>query len=319
MFARSLTVTLLLLSIDPIKGELVMTTSPNALIAGFTSNLVLRCYLTPTNMDSNIRVLALQIEKVLGESMHGLASISSGDSTAALDHPATGLTTEGSIPLTNAINSYIQLTIDNPSHQDAGDYVCVMSAMASSLLITLRANISVVDMEQNNDPHNTVLIHEMRKLKEDLTNITQRVKDCACPGGSRPSQSVSFTARPAQTRPFKTGQRMVFDAVDVNVGGHYDNTQGTFTAPVNGSYVIMATISVQEAKTLTDLIVNNRRKGQLVTSDNDQTSIAMVLDLQGGDIVWLQGNYDSHNTTDTNIFADRDTVFSGFLLHPDLP
>ena len=43
--------------------------------------------------------------------------------------------------------------------------------------------------------------------------------------------------------------------MDVNTGGAYDPVQSLFRVPVNGTYVIMASVSCQQAKTITDLMV----------------------------------------------------------------
>ena len=45
------------------------------------------------------------------------------------------------------------------------------------------------------------------------------------------------------------------DLVDVNLGGAYDPASSQFVAPVNGAYVIMAAVSCQEGKTITEVKV----------------------------------------------------------------
>ena len=60
--------------------------------------------------------------------------------------------------------------------------------------------------------------------------------------------------------------------------------------------------------------VNHVSKAQLTTAGEDQTSVSLVLELLSGDTVWLEGIYNSHSHTDAIVFADKDTVFSGFLL-----
>ena len=60
--------------------------------------------------------------------------------------------------------------------------------------------------------------------------------------------------------------------------------------------------------------MNQESKAELTTVGDDQASVSLVLELLPGDTVWLDGIYNSHNNTDTIIFAEKDTVFSGFLL-----
>lgn len=41
---------------------------------------------------------------------------------------------------------------------------------------------------------------------------------------------------------FPTGQELIFDKVDLNIGGHYSSKTGQFTCPHNGPYFISITV-----------------------------------------------------------------------------
>ena len=55
------------------------------------------------------------------------------------------------------------------------------------------------------------------------------------PTAQQPTQQVAFTAYADDDRDYIAGQKVRFDGVRTNIGGHFDNST-TFTCPVDGLY-----------------------------------------------------------------------------------
>nr|KAG5698744.1 hypothetical protein BaRGS_008518 [Batillaria attramentaria] len=234
----------------------------------------IRCSLGPNSQEVS-RVMVMQLEKVNGIHIRPLASMTTGED-AKLDtqFPPNKATVTGLLT-SDPKACFIQLTLANPDAEDAGEYLCVMSVLDRSYLLE----------------------------RFDVRGNVNATSDTA--------PFVAFTAYPAARRDFHRGT-LLFDSDLVNVGGAYDPSRSIFTAPVNGTYVFTAAISTDDFKTITELKHNGDTVAQLATVSDDQASNSVVLELEGGDRVWLEGVYQSSNVT---LYADKDTIFSGYLLH----
>jgi len=134
------------------------------------------------------------------------------------------------------------------------------------------------------------------------------------------SDKIAFHASLSTNIPGTTsGQTIVFNQVDTNLGGGYSGTTGVFTAPVSGTYVFSLTFFMSYSSSYA-------RYGELYIMQNNVQSIRVFVDLysganQGtasgttvlslnkGDQVYVQaGNADMY------IVGDKLCFFSGFLL-----
>jgi len=63
------------------------------------------------------------------------------------------------------------------------------------------------------------------------------------------SERIAFHARLAsRIKGTTSGQTVVFNQVDTNLGGCYNATTGVFTAPVAGTYVFSLTFAMSHTK-----------------------------------------------------------------------
>ncbi|CAH1244700.1 PRSS12 [Branchiostoma lanceolatum] len=128
---------------------------------------------------------------------------------------------------------------------------------------------------------------------------------------------AGFSASPSST--FGATQAdVIFNVIDTNVGGHYDETSGKFRAPVDGHYMFFFNGYQHGANSMyIDLIVNDVLfKGQWVYGSDshdsyDTASNSIILHLNMGEEVNLRvrnGYY---------LGGGVRTSFSGFLLSAD--
>ncbi|KAK7485829.1 hypothetical protein BaRGS_00022929 [Batillaria attramentaria] len=297
--------------------ELLLTTNPETVLPGVTTKMDIRCSLGPNSQEVS-RVMVMQLEKVNGIHIRPLASMTTGED-AKLDtqFPPNKATVTGLLT-SDPKACFIQLTLANPDAEDAGEYLCVMSVLDRSYLLErfdVRGNVNATNPDDIEAT--TLVIQELKTLQRQIKEISERCQS-SCTGSSGSASSsgdtapfVAFTAYPAARRDFHRGT-LLFDSDLVNVGGAYDPSRSIFTAPVNGTYVFTAAISTDDFKTITELKHNGDTVAQLATVSDDQASNSVVLELEGGDRVWLEGVYQSSNVT---LYADKDTIFSGYLLH----
>ena len=134
------------------------------------------------------------------------------------------------------------------------------------------------------------------------------------------SDKIAFHASLSTNIPGTTsGQTIVFNQVDTNLGGGYSSTTGVFTAPVAGTYVFSLTFfmyysSSSYASNGELYIMKNQDQSirVLVKLDNnaDQgTASGTVLSLNKGDQVYVQAS-----SADMYIGGGKYSYFSGFLL-----
>ncbi|XP_019616078.1 PREDICTED: complement C1q tumor necrosis factor-related protein 4-like [Branchiostoma belcheri] len=108
---------------------------------------------------------------------------------------------------------------------------------------------------------------------------------------------------------------VIFNTIDANIGGHYDQTSGKFRAPIDGYYMFFFTGHIQSSNNMyIDLIINDsvyKDKwvyDQYNTDSYDTASNSIILHLNMGDEVNLRlhsGYY---------LYGSNRSSFSGFLL-----
>ncbi|XP_076455524.1 uncharacterized protein LOC143290124 [Babylonia areolata] len=313
------------------QGRLSLVATPSTLKSppDDPPRLNMTCSLTPDTADIGM-VMAIQLEKVKGTERFPLASVLTGKRARLnTDFPRRVATVQGLVSTDAPAKSFLQLTIPKPVGTDTGTYICVMSYLERTTFL-LNRDEATANVTEGVNP-NTQLLEELQSLKDQvaqLSHLLQSVHTTAAQPSSTagapadvhlhtlsggPGPQVAFRAVPVSQEEFQNSTSLAYQHVQLNEGQAYNGTTGVFSAPVNGTYVFTSALSVDHGKAIVELKVNGVTKGQLAASGDDQTSQSLVLELQAEDRVWLQGIFASQNST--HIFADGDTVFSGFLLH----
>ena len=110
------------------------------------------------------------------------------------------------------------------------------------------------------------------------------------------------------------GQTIEFDRVITNIGQAYDPRHGHFTAPVNGMYLMSATImSVVNKHVYCDIVKNGNTVTSFYggTTDAQSDTQVIVLDLQAGDMVWIRHKSGGYSNEMINTF---NSYFAGFII-----
>ena len=138
------------------------------------------------------------------------------------------------------------------------------------------------------------------------------------PGYKRQSveHQVAFDAKMLATdTPLLHNQDIVFDTVQINVGGAYNKHHGVFIAPVSGVYHFTATImSVTNVVLHCSISVNGQDKARLFGYDpatSDQATQSLTISLNKGDDVSVRA-IDAGSTV---LRGQLYSSFSGFLLY----
>ena len=116
-------------------------------------------------------------------------------------------------------------------------------------------------------------------------------------------------------------QIIVFDSIQTNIGGAYNNYSGTFTVPISGVYSLTWTIANRcHAMVFTVLVVDNAEVNAIGTdSENVCVNVMatgnVVLDLRAGQVVFIRTV--SNNVVKGGIKGNNLTrsTFSGFLIY----
>ncbi|XP_078419746.1 uncharacterized protein LOC144693706 [Cetorhinus maximus] len=132
----------------------------------------------------------------------------------------------------------------------------------------------------------------------------------------RSAFSMGLTTRnPVPNIPIK------FSKIFYNDQRHYNEETGKFTCPYSGVYFFSYHITVYTKDVKVGLYKNNKviifTYDQFQNNNVDQAGGSVAIHLDEGDEVWLQVYGDN---TFNGIYADNnnDSIFTGFLLYPDL-
>jgi len=128
---------------------------------------------------------------------------------------------------------------------------------------------------------------------------------------------VAFTARATQhdIPHLGSGQVIVFDIIETNIGNAYNKHTGTFTAPFGGIYVIHVTVGgwrafAPDSHNYIDVFVNSRALASLLLTIGEQSSQMIVVALNASDVVTIRNSHQ-----DDSILGSLWSTFSGFLLY----
>ena len=120
------------------------------------------------------------------------------------------------------------------------------------------------------------------------------------PTAQQPTQQVAFTAYADDDRDYIAGQKVRFDGVRTNIGGHFDNAT-TFTCPVDGLYYfsfhVMSHDSVYDSKV--SLMLGGTRvvsawADHHVTGHHAQASNSALVVCSAGQDVYLMTNSNTY-------------------------
>jgi hypothetical protein len=107
----------------------------------------------------------------------------------------------------------------------------------------------------------------------------------------------------------------VYDAVDVNIGSHYNTSNGRFTAPVAGKYFISAYCCPQSVDTwgacaiyLNGSIYKGMYVRRFLSNGGEWCTNTTILNLNAGDYIFIQ------NTENTVLSGRDNNGFCGYLI-----
>ena len=123
-----------------------------------------------------------------------------------------------------------------------------------------------------------------------------------------------FHARFIDTAKTEYGKPIVFDTVNVNEGGCYDNTTGVFTTTVPGTYVFTATVgSGKEDRGVTACItVDGTAYAMLCGSYTSTGSSSVSVQLGLGQRVWVTAY------SDADEYSSYHPCFTGVLVQAQM-
>ncbi|XP_062592244.1 complement C1q-like protein 2 [Saccostrea cucullata] len=107
-----------------------------------------------------------------------------------------------------------------------------------------------------------------------------------------------------------------FSSVNINLGNHYNPTNGIFIAPVHGLYMFHWTMQCYYSGSIhcsTGLRVNNALKGQIRSGEEASGylhigSNTVFVEVEAGNHVWIE------NESYDNVYIYHDSSFGGLLL-----
>ncbi|KAI4808132.1 hypothetical protein KUCAC02_000200 [Chaenocephalus aceratus] len=168
---------------------------------------------------------------------------------------------------------------------------------------------------------------EMDKLKKEneglqtRLNATEEEVDKLKQNSAKGGPHIAFSASLANFGEIYKGpctdKALIFKRVFSNTGNGYDPNTGIFTAPVNGLYFLSFSTYGYNTHVMGAILMKNG-VSQISTYDDpstdgsDSSSNAVVLQLDGGDKVYME-LWDDGRVFDN---MNGHTTFSGFLVFP---
>ena len=127
-------------------------------------------------------------------------------------------------------------------------------------------------------------------------------------------RTVVFYATSIDTENTNEDKPIVFDTVNVNEGGCYDDTTGVFTTTVPGTYVFTATVESGEknSRVTAWITVDDTVYATLCGSDTSTGSSSVSVQLGLGQTVWVAAD------SDADLYDPEELCFTGALVQPQL-
>ena len=175
--------------------------------------------------------------------------------------------------------------------------------------------IKVATLDQTNDAVGTIHTDQILEgvSNNGVTIDGALIKDGVFTSGSQISFDVKYSGSA-----ILAGNTIIFGSVAHNVGSHYDNTTGVFTAPVAGKYLFNVVV-ITDASTAAGLKYCSLRKNgaiyafvyayQNATAQNHPAVGSFIIDLAASDTIYVR--------TDAGAWFGGGTtsmIFSGQLL-----
>ncbi|XP_062601961.1 cerebellin-2-like [Saccostrea cucullata] len=136
-------------------------------------------------------------------------------------------------------------------------------------------------------------IQTSKEISEIIRNVTA-IQDLHVVG---PSDAVAFSATITSEITSSSGQTLVFPHVLCNVGGGYNNKNGIFTAPVDGTYVFFVRITPSSNPTdmYFSIVLNGIEEAKHLVYGRDSipfriSTNTIALQLNHSDRVWVKIN-----------------------------
>ncbi|KAL4229680.1 hypothetical protein ACF0H5_010068 [Mactra antiquata] len=137
-----------------------------------------------------------------------------------------------------------------------------------------------------------------------------------------PEQGVAFYATHTDHNIHNLGARQIllFQQTHTNIGNAYNNNTGSFVAPVDGTYVLHATImgidtdGVTNQHFLAHFDVNGVPYSKFYVTYHDQSSQMLVINLKAGQTVTVK-----NDISGVGFVGEHYSTFSGFLLYQNFP
>ena len=127
-------------------------------------------------------------------------------------------------------------------------------------------------------------------------------------------RTVLFRAIVTDKSKIKYSKPIVFNSVEVNAGGCYDNTTGKFTTTVPGTYVFIATVgSSDKTQNVTAYITVDDTGYTIFRGSYMSTGSSSVLVQLGlGQRVWVKAD------SNADWYYPEELSFTGALVQPQL-
>lgn len=152
------------------------------------------------------------------------------------------------------------------------------------------------------------------KQQSVLTNLTATTQHILAQSQCKRPQ-VAFSAALSIAKDIHTGNTVIFDDVETNIGDAYDKTTGVFESPVSGLYILFVTAS-SRGKAMFRL--NMYRDSTIIYHtlyssglNHNTVSKNIILYLTKGTTIRIKSENTSHLWTDNN---QSWTTFSGHLI-----
>lgn len=167
------------------------------------------------------------------------------------------------------------------------------------------------------DSANAHLQSLIEGVKENISNDIQERLQMAIASSRQPV--ILFNVRILKDKQPARGSRLVYTTIGQNTGDAFNQDTGTFTAPVNGTYLFSAQISTPTQKWgAVQIVVNGAAVQSIVqymhAGSGSSTSGTTVQRLKKGDEIWVQ-----QDPSWTSYYYDYEdyswNYFSGVLLH----
>eukprot|EP00920_Eleutheroschizon_duboscqi_P020766 GHVT01049028.1.p1 GENE.GHVT01049028.1~~GHVT01049028.1.p1 ORF type:complete len:146 (-),score=9.23 GHVT01049028.1:624-1061(-) len=138
--------------------------------------------------------------------------------------------------------------------------------------------------------------------------------------GRHTALTGAFYATLQQNQQVNTGDKLTFDTARYNPGGDFNVGSGDYRCPVNGTYILFATVTTAEVASSVSfgLYINGVRRPPNVIPRNSYSqyssgSTMWVTSCSIGQNIWVQVIHDNLGTG-CQVQGDDFTTFSGFLL-----